>query len=204
MAPQATSVACVHPSSVFQDEKNKKNKENDNENLQGPLLRQNPSRAMAPQATSVACVHPSSSFQDKKGETEEDKKNENENFQGRLLRQNPSRAMTPQATSAACVNPWQGSDARPKAVLESPDSLLGRPRARGGARRHKRVQPPGSCASRTAPTTTRGSSLPGAASNSFLQKSSGGSAGNPGCSRARRRAPTVAFDLFRLPGHLVQ
>ena len=115
-----------------------------------------------------------------------------------------SRATTPQATSAACVTPWQRSDARPGTVLDAPDSLPGRPRAQEGARGHRREQPPGSCASRTAPTTTKGRSLPGAASNSFLQKSSGGSAGNPGCSRARRHAPTVAFELLRLLGHLVQ
>ena len=44
MAPQATSVACVHPSSAPQDEKTdtEKDKKNDNENLQGRLLRQNP------------------------------------------------------------------------------------------------------------------------------------------------------------------
>ena len=60
MAPQATSVACVHPSSNLQDEKTdtEENKKNDNENLQGRLLRQNPSRAMTPQATSAACVNP--------------------------------------------------------------------------------------------------------------------------------------------------
>ncbi len=60
MAPQATSVACVHPSNALQDEKTdtEENKKNDNENLQGRLLRQNPSRAMTPQATSAACVSP--------------------------------------------------------------------------------------------------------------------------------------------------
>ena len=135
-------------------------------------------RAMAPQATSVACVHPSNTLQDKKNE---EHSNENENFQGRLLRQSPSRAMAPQATSAACVNPWHG-----------------------GARWSMRALPPGDCVHTAAPETTRGSSLPGNAGNSFLQKSSGGSAGNPGCSRARRRAPTVAFELLRLLEHLVQ
>ena len=158
-------------------------------------------RAMAPQATSVACVHPSSTLQDKKNE---ENSNENENLQGRLPRQSPSRAMTPQATSAACVSPWHRSNVRTKTVLGSPDSLSGRPRAQGGARWSMRALPPGDCVSRTAPTTTRGSSLTGDASNSFLQKSSGGSAGNPGCSRARRRAHTVAFELLRLLKHLVQ
>ena len=136
---------------------------------------------MAPQATSVACVHPSSALQDEKTDTEKDKKTDNENLQGRLLRQNPSRAMAPQATSAACVNPW-----------------------RGGARWSMRALPPGDCVHTAAPETTRGSRLPGDAGTSFLQKSSGGSAGNPGCSRARRRAPTVAFELLRLLEHLVQ
>ena len=112
-------------------------------------------RAVAPQAMSVACVHPSCRLQGENEKGKVDTKNENDNLQGRLPRQNPLRAMTPQATSAACVNPWQGSDARPKTVLVSPDSLLGRPRARRGARRHKRVLPPCSCVSRTAPTRTR-------------------------------------------------
>jgi hypothetical protein len=135
-------------------------------------------RAMAPQATSVACVHPSSTLQDKKNE---ENSNENENLQGRLLRQSPSRAMAPQATSAACVSPWHG-----------------------GARWSMRALPPGDCVHTAAPETTRRGSLPGHAGSSLLQKSSGGSAGNPGCSRARRRAPTVAFELLRLLEHLVR
>ena len=136
-------------------------------------------RAMAPQATSVACVQPSGTLQDKKNE--KNTENDSENLQGRLLRQSPSRAMTPQAMSAACVSPWQG-----------------------GARWSMRALPPGDCVHTAAPETTRGSSLPGHAGSSLLQKSSGGSAGNPGCSRARRRASTVVFELLRLLKHLVQ
>ncbi len=154
-------------------------------------------RAMAPQATSVACVHPSGRLQDENEKGKVYTNNENGNLQGRLPRQILSRAMTPQTTSAACVSPWQSSDARPATVLGSPDGLPGRPRARGGARGHRREQPPGSCGNNAALTTTRGSGPPGVASNGLLKKSSGGSAGDPGSSRVRRHASTVAFELLR-------
>jgi len=147
-------------------------------------------RAMAPQATSVACVHPSIALQNEKTDTEKDKKNDNENLQGRLLRQNPSRAMTPQATSAACVSPWRSH--------------------RHGGARGKRPCPSGKTTAVAgtyavqigSPTTGR-SKTTGTAS-SFLQESTRGSAGKPGCSRACRHAPTVAFELLRLLEHLVQ
>ena len=147
-------------------------------------------RAMAPQATSVACVHLPSSFQDKKEETEEAKNNENKDFQGRLPQQNPSRAMTPQATSAACVSPW-------------------RSHRHGGARGKKpcpsgkTTAVAGTYAVQIGSPTTGGSKTTGTA-NSFLQKSTRGSAGKPGCSRACRHAPTVAFELLRLLEHLAQ
>ena len=55
MAPQATSVACVEPSSSTDDQKEK---DKENKNFQGRLLLRNPSRAMTSQATSAAYVNP--------------------------------------------------------------------------------------------------------------------------------------------------
>ncbi len=141
-------------------------------------------RAMAPHAMADGCVEPSSDLGGKNEKTD--------NHEGWLPVQKPSRAMTSQATSAACVKPWQ--------------------QQRGEALQQKCMYPPGSYASevaRGAPTTvasptTRGSSQLGVASNSFLQQSSGGSAGKPGCSCARRHTLTVAFELLRLLEHLVQ
>ena len=162
---------------------------------------------MAPQATSVACVHPSNALQDEKTDTEENKKNDNENLQGRLLRQNPSRAMTPQATSAACVSPWQGPSARPGTVLDSPDDLPGRPWQRhehAGALGRRQCPSgettavAGTYAAKIAlAPTTRGSRTTGTVSNSFFQESTRGSSGKLGCSRVRRHALTVAFELLR-------
>ncbi len=147
---------------------------------------------MAPQATSVACVHPSSILQSEKTDTEKDKKNENkknENLQGRLPWQNPSRATTPHAMSDACVSPWQSH--------------------RHGGARGKKPCPSGKTTAVAgtyavqigSPTTGRSKTTGNA--SSFLQESTRGSAGKPGCSRACRHASTVAFELLRLLEHLV-
>ena len=166
-------------------------------------------RAMASHTTSVACVEPSSD--------NEDKNEKGKQQQGRLPPQNPSRAMASQATSAACVSPWHRPAARAKITVDLPGSLRGRPPQRwnlGGALEQQRERPPGrptsvagsyaakiasAHGSSASPTTTAGRS-----SWSGLQESSGGSAGKPGCSRARRRAFTVAFELLRLLKRCVQ
>ena len=56
MAPRAASAACVQPPRKKYE--NKESEDKKNENLQGRLLRRNPSRAMAPHTMSGACVNP--------------------------------------------------------------------------------------------------------------------------------------------------
>jgi len=142
-------------------------------------------RAMTPHVALAACVSPS------RNKGNEDKKNEN--LQGRLLRRIPSRAMTSQTMSAACVYPWRRSAARPGTVLDSPDSIPGRPqqqRPRGGALREKCEHPPGDSGTETAPATTRKQQqLPG--------RKLRGAGGETWSLRARRHATTVAFELLR-------
>jgi hypothetical protein len=146
---------------------------------------------MAPHAALAACVEPSSESSSEK--------NKNENFQGPLQPQAPSRAMTSQAMSAACVEPCGRSAARAKTAMESPGSLSGRPPQRtnhGGVHKLKQQYPPvgntSVSGSSATPRTTAGSRT-----RSILQESPGGSAGNPGRSRASRHALTVAFELLR-------
>ena len=149
---------------------------------------------MALHAASAACVEPSS-----ESSSEKNKNEKNENFQGPLQPQAPSRAMTSQAMSAACVEPCGRSAARAKTAMDPPGSLSGRPPHRtnhGGVHRLKRQYPPvgntSVSGSSATPRTTAGSRT-----RSILQESPGGSAGNPGRSRVRRHAPTVAFELLR-------
>ena len=131
-------------------------------------------KAMAPRAASAACVQPSrKKYENKK----------NENLQGRLPRQNPSRAMTPHAMSDACVSPWQSY-------------LHGGARGKRPCPSGKTTAVAGTYAVQIGSPTTGGSKTAGTA-NSFLQKSTRGSAGKPGCLRVRRHALTVAFELLR-------
>ena len=130
---------------------------------------------MAPRAASAACVQPSrKKYENKK----------NENLQGRLLWQNPSRAMTPHAMSDAFVSPWQS---------HLHGGALGKRPCPSG----KTTAVAGTYAVQIGTPTTRGSKKSGLASKGFLQESTRGSAGNPGRSRVRRHALTVAFELLR-------
>ena len=139
----------------------------------------------------------------------------------RAARGGPGRdigeAMTSQATSAARVDPWHRTAARAETAVEPPGSLRGRPpqrQNRGGVLKLTHESPlrrptsvAGSYAAKIASAsantatsrTTRGSS-----SWSSLRERTGGSAGKPGCLRARRRASIVAFELLRIMEHLVQ
>ena len=131
---------------------------------------------MAPRAASAACVEPSrKKYENKK----------KENLQGRLLRRNPSRAMTPHAMSDACVSPWQSY-------------LHGGARGERPCPSGKTTAVAGTYAVQIGSPTTRESKTSGLANDSFLQESTRGSAGKPGCLRVRRDALTVAFEVLRL------